>query len=265
MLEGGDRQRTIEGRREECISREGGEFGPGLLNVDLNGSSSRFPHVHVSKTQTAWNSSASLRKWLCKSRQCRMSSSALHTPHPPLLHPLLSSPRLGLEACRWESPRRAFLRLPARQWEPGAVWRERRERTRAKEKQRSAQRRRRKGKNSEEGKKERKGRRSLKHKQWVYRLTVCIRPPRFRTGTSPCGTGTSAGPRAPSTGPSTSCRNAGGRPDVLSVQMLLMLLILHNFKHTAVNILLFCFVLFVSHFFAWQTLIIEKIRCSRLA
>ena len=82
-------------------------------------------------------------------------------------------------------------------------------------------------------KKEGKRENNRQPQTWVYRRAVCIRPPWSRIASSRCGTGVSAGHRAPSTGPSTSCRNAGGRPDVLSSQMLL----LHNSKHSPVSVL----------------------------
>lgn len=66
--------------------------------------------------------------------------------------------------------------------------------------------------------------RSTSAQTWVYRITVCIWPPRSRIAASKSGVGIFAGHRVLSTGQLTLFRNAGGRTAVALIQMLM----LHN-------------------------------------
>lgn len=132
---------------------------------------------------------------------------------------------LGLEACCWNTPRRASLLLSVRQWKPGAVWKERRERTRSEEQWNGRGRRRR-----ETISREQSQRREEQAQTWVYPLTVCIWPPQSRIATLKCGTGISAARHVQSTGQLILCRNEDGRPDVVLTQLLM----LHNSKYLVV-------------------------------
>lgn len=218
----------VPGRRrqtERAIERQG-EGGVYLQSGDLVqlwtpqfGFESNLVFNYLrAALQTAWNWGASLRKWLFKTHTALTPLSLLHSLHVLDWRHVAETHRGGLSSV-----------CPCVNGNP-ALGEERGE---------SAQKPRSSGAPGGEAKGilvENKSKRNRKQSQtWVYRLTLCICPPRSMIGTSKCVTGISAGLRAPSTGPSTSCRNAGGRPDVLLIQTHCCLLILTQFLNSSTD------------------------------
>ncbi len=111
-------ERQREGRRKEggvyLQRRERAQLWTPHCGFETNSFSS--PR---SALQAAWNRSVA--------EEMNLKATLFWSPFP-------SSPStcFGLKTWCWNTPRRAFLRLSARQWKPGVVWRERRERTKAK-------------------------------------------------------------------------------------------------------------------------------------